>query len=293
MESISGSTSCLQRYLDFEIKKDTEQFIIVEGNGRIVSDKTSSGEDPILLVLDSSFNPPHWGHYTLVKKSYEYYSQLYPNKKIHILLLLSVQNADKEAKPASFDKRIDMMCIMSRLLNKNFGRLSSYVGLTIFGKFVDKDTIIRERFFNQGKIVYLVGFDTIIRIFDPKYYIPQTPAVTLCDFMKNVEFSCLTRSNSNDNESGDYTLQSNYSKDISHGKYEPLIPKEWGHKIKILPNDPKYANVSSSAIRKVMIPLHGTKFLNEGILNDLKKQIPIQIIEYIIQSSESKSIFTN
>ncbi|KAK5959985.1 nicotinamide-nucleotide adenylyltransferase PWA37_002821 [Arxiozyma heterogenica] len=292
MELTSGFTSCLQKYLDFEINKNTQEFTIVEGNDRILPDEESGEKNPILLVLDSSFNPPHWGHYTLIKKSYEYYSQSYPNKKIHVLLLLSVQNADKEAKPASFDKRMDMMCIMSRLLNKNFESLSTYVGLTIFGKFVDKDSIIRKKFFNQGVIVYLVGFDTIIRIFDPKYYIPQALAVVLQHFMKNVEFCCLTRSNVNDNESEDFTNQSTYSQDILQGKYEPLIPKEWGHKINILSNNPKYINVSSSKIRKLMVPLHGTKSLNEEILNDLKKQLPNQIIEYIIQSSESKSIFS-
>ena len=285
--------SCLQKYLEFANEKDTTQFTIVKGNDRIPYDHESNEEDPILLVLDSSFNPPHWGHYTLIKKSYEHYSQLYPNKNIHVLLLLSIQNADKEVKPASFDKRMEMMCIMSRLLNKDFESLSSYVGLTIFGKFVDKDAIIRKKFFNRGKIVYLVGFDTIIRIFDPKYYVPETPAVALCNFMKNVEFCCLTRINYNTSESESCVIQSNYSKDISQGKYEPLIPREWGHKIHMLSNDPRYINVSSSAIRKVMIPLRQPYFLNEEILNDLKEQLPIEIIEYIVQSSESKSIFTN
>ena len=138
-----------------------------------------------------------------------------------------------------------------------------------------------------------MGLETIVRIFDPKYYVPETPAVALCNFMKNVEFCCLTRINYNTSESESCVIQSNYSKDISQGKYEPLIPREWGHKIHMLSNDPRYINVSSSAIRKVMIPLRQPYFLNEEILNDLKEQLPIEIIEYIVQSSESKSIFTN
>ena len=114
----------------------------MKGNERIPYDNESKEENPILLVLDSSFNSPHWSHHTLFKKTNEHYSQLYPNKSINVLLLLSIRNAHKEVKPASFDKRMKMMCIMSRLLNKYFESLCSYVGLTVFGEFVDKDAII-------------------------------------------------------------------------------------------------------------------------------------------------------
>lgn len=287
---------CLDAYIKFDKVKETKQFTIVDGPERLT--KTDEN-DSILLVLDSSFNPPHWGHYTLIKKSYEYYHQLYPDKEINVLLLLSVQNADKAAKPASFDKRVEMMCVMGGILTQNFDKLSCSVGLTIFGKFIDKDKIIRDRFFSDGKIIYLVGFDTITRIFDPKYYTPETPAIALKEFMKQTEFCCLTRhddesDNDSDNDSEEtYNVQLNYSKEISDGKYEPLVPREWGSKVNVLLNDPKYSNVSSSAIRKVMSQLYGELPNNEIMIDDLKEQLPNEIVKYILRESGVKSIFSS
>lgn len=281
---------CLDAYLKFDKEKETKKFTIVDGPERLTDENNAN--DSILLILDSSFNPPHWGHYTLIKKSYEHYRTLYPDKQIDVLLLLSVQNADKDAKPATFDKRVEMMCLMARMITNSKPKSSCSVGLTIFGKFVDKDKVVRERFFNHGKIVYLAGFDTITRIFDPKYYVPDTPAVALNEFMKQTEFCCLTRY---DDKSGAdieqlFITQINYSKEISEGKFEPLIPREWGSKVNVLMNDPKYSDVSSSSIRNVMVQMNGTDPMK---LASLKELLPNEIIEYIIRESEVKSIFSN
>lgn len=282
---------CLDAYLEFDKEKESKQFTIIDGLQKI---ETGSNNDSMLLILDSSFNPPHWGHYTLIKKAYEHYHQLYPTKKFDVLLLLSVQNADKGVKPATFDKRVEMMCIMARLLTQELSNLSCSVGLTIFGKFIDKDEVIRNRFFSNGDIVYLVGFDTITRIFDPKYYVPQSPVEALGEFMQNTKFCCLTRHDDDEEneDSTSYNEQLNYSSKISNGDYEPLIPKEWGNKISVLLNDPKYANVSSSAIRKIMMGING-QTSNESIdFASLETQLPKEIIQYIIKQSELKSIFT-
>lgn len=282
---------CLDEYLKFDKEKETKKFTIVDGPKRISNEKNAN--DSILLILDSSFNPPHWGHYTLITKSYEHYRALYPDKQIDVLLLLSIQNADKDAKPATFDKRVEMMCIMAKMLTQFLQKSSCSVGLTIFGKFVDKDKVIRERFFDHGKIVYLAGFDTITRIFDPKYYVPDTPAMALNEFMQQTEFCCLTRYDDKGDTEQVFKTQINYSKEISKGNFEPLIPKEWGSKVNVLMNDPKYSNVSSSSIRKILIQIYGSISDNPVELDNLKEQLPNEIIEYIIRESKVKSIFSN
>ncbi|CCK69149.1 nicotinamide-nucleotide adenylyltransferase KNAG_0C00350 [Huiozyma naganishii CBS 8797] len=268
----------LIRYHDFISNKETQQFAIVDGP-TVISDS----QNALLLVLDSSFNPPHWGHYTLVKKAYECYRDLYPGKSVHVLLSLSVNNADKGGeKPATFDKRVAMMHIMARILEDKMPEVEVSIGLSVFPKFVDKDASIRKQFFQHGEVVYLVGYDTIVRIFDAKYYKPDTPAIVLNEFMRQTELCCLTRL------SGDVTpeMQQRYPLDILHGEYEPSIPKEWGNRIKVIANDAKYIGVSSSAIRKEITTNRGNLDLD-----GLQQLLPGEIISYIVGHSKAKSIF--
>jgi nicotinamide-nucleotide adenylyltransferase len=111
------------------------------------------------------------------------------------LLLLSVNNADKGTKPAAFDKRLAMMWAFARNVqhqlqtapgNGQAGSgaevLSVDLGLATAPYFHEKSAALAESGFyngekNRGGVaemeqVYLVGYDTLIRIFNPKYYGP-------------------------------------------------------------------------------------------------------------------------
>lgn len=219
----------------------------------------------ILLVLDSSFNPPHLGHLTLIQKALT----LYHEKSAQVLLLLAVNNADKKPAPASFDKRLEMMCLLADLLNERDIPVS--VGITEHGKFVDKDSALKDHYKDAGTISFLLGFDTIRRIFDPKYYHPKLPSEALEEFMSSTELCCLTRED-------DYTLeeQIKYSSDISNGSFEPDIPRSWGSKIHMMENDKRFEGVSSSSIRREIA---------EGTSSEyLKKFLPASIVDYLLSS---------
>ncbi|CCD22188.1 nicotinamide-nucleotide adenylyltransferase NDAI_0A00280 [Naumovozyma dairenensis CBS 421] len=251
-----------------------EQFRESNNKFQVIHGKENLTKVEKLLVLDSSFNPPHYGHYTLVKKSLEFYKQkLVDHNKIHVLLLLSTNNADKAPTPAAFPNRMEMMCLMANLLSEN-ENISVSVAITIFGKFIDKTEIIKTDFYptSEGDIVYLVGFDTIIRIFDPKYYLPITVLEALEIFMEEVEFCCLTRIGSDQ-----LMKQLSYSADILAGKYEPIIPRQWGARIHVLSNDERYSSVSSSEIRELV-----NTGRDKSILTD---KLPDKIIDYIFSRS--------
>lgn len=243
-------------------RDEGQKFRIFYGDKRTDSD--------VLLVLDSSFNPPHWGHYTLIKKALEFYH----GKSAQVLLLLSVNNADKAPKPAAFDKRMEMMCLIAAMLHKESVSIS--VGITVFGKYVDKNTALRDYYYPHGNIAYLMGFDTIVRIFDPKYYSPQLPSDALNEFMISAELCCLTR------EGGHaFETQISYGKDISEGVYEPMIPRQWGSKINVLMNDEECGSISSSRIRMAI--------LSGSSVKTLRDQLPSPIIQYI--SSQTEPLF--
>lgn len=160
-----------------------------------------------LVVLDSSFNPPTRAHLRMaasaVRDLADKEGQGPP--ALRLLLLLSVNNADKTPKPAAFDKRLAMMWAFARDLQQQQqqqqgrrgepepssaeeGRghgegLSVDLGLSTLPYFHEKSAAIAESEFYRGEgsgggdggdgkmeQLILVGYDTLVRIFNPKYY---------------------------------------------------------------------------------------------------------------------------
>ena len=269
------NTSKLQHFRNDESAK----FAVIDGPTEI---STQGSDEPFLLVLDSSFNPPHFGHYTLIEKALEHYTGS-NSGSVHVLLLLSINNADKNEKPASFDRRLDMMSLLAKHLSHNFSNLSPTVAICKSAKFVEKSNGIRDDLFVNGKIVYLLGFDTITRVFDPKYYVPSTVREAMGDFMEHTDFFCLTRGSENSSDSN-LDEQAHYARDIAAGMYEPVIPSSWGSKINIIENRNKYNAVSSSALRKLLI---------KGEYEQASEDIPVEITDCIKAADEAtgSSIF--
>lgn len=136
-----------------------------------------------IAVLDSSFNPPSRAHLALLlsepilarpKRSYDGH-----------LLLFSTQNADKGAgKPgdASLEQRVEMMTLMARHVERiqsAAGRTANVaVGLVDKPLIFAKSTLTRELLRQQQpdrdttltRLHWVVGFDTLYRVFQPKYY---------------------------------------------------------------------------------------------------------------------------
>ncbi|KAK1535036.1 cytidylyltransferase [Colletotrichum costaricense] len=116
-------------------------------------------------------------------------------RAVRVLLLLAVNNADKKPKPAAFEVRLGMMYAFARDLRDEVRRrgvggveeeqrqqeeeedVEVDLGLTTMPYFHDKSQAISDtRFYARGdgggepEQVYLAGYDTLIRIFNPKYY---------------------------------------------------------------------------------------------------------------------------
>lgn len=231
-------------------------FSIIYSTSSFLTDLTKR-----VCVLDSSFNPPHLGHYTLAKEALNYHykddTATTPDSRT-LLLLLSVKNADKENVPASFLDRIEMMSLMADYLNKNLN-VNVSIGLTNHARFVDKSLSILDYIHlahpnvdtNTLKLTFLVGFDTLIRIFDPKYYLPDKLSDSLNNFMRSTDLFCLTRNDENNT----YLQQINFMHEIQHGKHEH-IPHNWSHNIFMLEKTGDYDEkldtigaISSSNIR--------------------------------------------
>ncbi|KAK4239239.1 hypothetical protein C8A03DRAFT_14372 [Achaetomium macrosporum] len=160
-----------------------------------------------LIVLDSSFNPPTRAHLRMATSAIHDLTHKHGQRlgTLRLLLLLSINNADKGLKPAAFDKRLAMMWAFARdvqhsLRGNEHGSasvdgpdgssdaeeeaLSVDLGLAKMPYFHEKSAALAGLDFYKGtdeglgdgvgdtEQVFLVGYDTLIRIFNPKYYGP-------------------------------------------------------------------------------------------------------------------------
>jgi nicotinamide-nucleotide adenylyltransferase len=165
-----------------------------QSQGQDISDanKTKAAK---IIVLDSSFNPPTLAHMRMAVSAIQDVRRS-SGQPISLLLLLAVNNADKGLKPAPFPARLALMdafagdlirelgaeaatnSIASESDERNGKSLDINIGLTTKPYFHDKCTaIIQSGYYpinggpsHQPEQVYLAGFDTLIRIFNPKYY---------------------------------------------------------------------------------------------------------------------------
>lgn len=164
-----------------------------------------------LIILDSSFNPPSLAHMQMATSALQdIRRQGQGNGKgkgagleddCRLLLLLAVNNADKAPKPAAFEHRLLMMHKFAGDVQKAWrgttrateqeddSDLPVDIGLTAHPFFHEKSAAIAaspEYSFSSPanpasssephtEQVVLAGFDTLIRIFDPKYYQPPVP----------------------------------------------------------------------------------------------------------------------
>ncbi|KAL2759779.1 hypothetical protein ACRALDRAFT_2038563 [Sodiomyces alcalophilus JCM 7366] len=141
-----------------------------------------------LVVLDSSFNPPTLAHMRMAASAIRSTKAKSP-EDVRLLLLLAVNNADKAPKPAAFPLRMVMMQLFAQDLitflasstpsnpaaaaeDRHAAGLAIDLGLTTKPYFHEKSRAVAESpaYASQPEQVFLAGYDTLVRIFNPKYY---------------------------------------------------------------------------------------------------------------------------
>lgn len=162
-----------------------------------------------LIILDSSFNPPTIAHMAMAASALHNLRTQHdiagalkggdaakPSSPstdgVRLLLLLAVNNADKAPKPASFEQRLLMMHDFAGDIRQAWRKAQTEeeeeelpvdIGLTTHPYFHDKSAAIAaspEYSFapSSSQQVFLAGYDTLIRIFNPKYYTAEPPPDT-------------------------------------------------------------------------------------------------------------------
>lgn len=78
-------------------------------------------------------------------------------------------------KPAPFDDRLAMMLLLAADISalsfpSTPARATVDIALTKHARFLDKAAALRSEYPGARELVFLTGFDTLVRIFDPRYY---------------------------------------------------------------------------------------------------------------------------
>lgn len=153
-----------------------------------------------MLVLDSSFNPPTRAHQALVHATVSHFGAGYFDS---CLLLYTTRNVDKmNASGASTEERLAMMTLIARKLvdSEQQQHLATAVAVTPHGKFVDKATTLAHQW-PDCTPYFVLGYDTVIRFLDAKYYLPTPLNDALAPFFKHAQLVCADRPGYGDIES--------------------------------------------------------------------------------------------
>ncbi|MFT5365307.1 MAG: nicotinate (nicotinamide) nucleotide adenylyltransferase [Candidatus Latescibacterota bacterium] len=109
-------------------------------------------------ILDASFNPMTLAHQALIKTAKD------ACILDEMLLMLSATNVDKNPSGADLGQRLAMLVHYAQQHNN----LS--VAICSHARFVDKIIALKPCYPANTQFFFIVGYDTLIRLFDPKYY---------------------------------------------------------------------------------------------------------------------------
>ncbi|KAK5096794.1 hypothetical protein LTS08_007284 [Lithohypha guttulata] len=223
-----------------------------------------------LYVLDSSFNPPTKAHLTLARNA------LLKDKGAHparMMFLLATVNADKKPKPAAFEDRLVMMSLMANEITSEFADDKVVVDVAVTKKpfFMDKAACIDEaEIYGDAQQVHLTGFDTIVRIFNAKYYPDDQQLRVLEPFLSKHRLRVCYR------EDGETSRQEQeaYIEGIGDGSREKEgMKQEWRKMIELVDDAEHVKGISSTESRRAGV---------EQRTDTLEKLLGKEVAEYVM-----------
>lgn len=144
-----------------------------------------------------------------------------------VLLLLARANVDKEVSGLPLERRLTLL---ARFVDTH---PSFSVAACSHGRFVDKVEAIRPRYPAGIRLTFTIGFDTLIRLFDPKYYSDRDAALTA--LFKASEFIAANRAPDPPEAITSFLARPNVS--------------PFAHRIRVVQLPPEIAAVSATQVR--------------------------------------------
>ncbi len=111
-----------------------------------------------LGIFSASFNPITVAHIKMIEEAKARF------ELEEILLLLAKANVDKSVFGLSLEKRLIMLKTYA-MCREDFS-----VAACSHGRYIDKIEALKAVYPLNTQFSFIVGYDTLVRIFDPKYY---------------------------------------------------------------------------------------------------------------------------
>lgn len=173
-------------------------------------------------ILDASYNPLTLAHEALIEDTRNTFAL------DETVMMLSRANVDKEVFGADLGQRLAMLVYYAK--QKKYLHV---VGCS-HARFVDKIQAIKPHYPTHTTFYFIVGFDTLIRLFDPKYYADMEK-----DLHALFSSAHIVAANRNDHDAGDL-----------HTFLQHPDRAKFANHIHPLTLPPTIANMSSTQVRQ-------------------------------------------
>jgi nicotinate (nicotinamide) nucleotide adenylyltransferase len=206
------------------LRQQIEALLNLKKSSILITRKASQGisRGPGRLgIFPASFNPPTRAHLALIRKASR------QGRLDEILVLLDAQAMDKKIIGAKLEDRLTMLEILFRKDTK------VSIGICNRGLFVEKLLPLKKLYPRLTSFVFVVGFDTILRVMNRNYY--RNPEESLDELFRE---SCFLVANRGERD----RAASNTLFGDSHNK-------KYGKKVSFLILPRKFSSVSSSLVR--------------------------------------------
>ncbi len=180
-----------------------------------------------IIVFPGSFNPPTNAHIALLQQA-RLFAQAYEPVSLYAAISKRTVDKEKVERPTLLD-RIDLL---NTVLQKYLGD----TGIILFnrGLYVEQAQAIRASFPSVERIFFLLGFDKVVQIFDPRYY--ENRDASLAALFQLAELLVAPRGSDGEKE--------------LHALLHHPKNKRFAHYVHPLPFDIQYRNMSSTRIRQ-------------------------------------------
>ncbi len=231
-QSAEAALHLLRRYLQRRIELPELQRIVDSvdprsppGLAMVKPAEAGVSQAPIgrrLGVLSSAFNPLTSAHVRMARLAIQEY------RLAEVMLELSKVNVDKRVYGASLAERLWML---ERFVE---GRPRFSVAMCSHARFIDKARAIRAAVADDIDLYFIVGYDTLVRVFDPKYY--HNLSAELGELFDQSQFIAANR--------GEHSLA-----DVEEFLEQPAY-RSFANKIHLIELDAFHAGLSSSQVRE-------------------------------------------
>src|SRR5436305_11900315 len=116
-----------------------------------------------IIVFPGSFNPPTLAHLALLKQAWQF-ARVHGPMYIYAALSTHITDKERVQRPLLLD-RVNLLETVLR----NHVR---HTGIMLFnrGLYVEQAEAVHSSFPQVSNLYFLIGFDKIVQIFDPRYY---------------------------------------------------------------------------------------------------------------------------